>query len=68
MERLSFVKFWARYVRTHSDREWSEQQRVLIDSQMNNSRDFYERLGKTKEGREKIKSIRRLIVNNHKKD
>jgi len=32
-ERLEFVKFWAEYVKTHSDKEWSEQQKVLIDSQ-----------------------------------
>ena len=31
-ERLDFVKFWAEYVKTHPDKEWSEQQNVLIDS------------------------------------
>ncbi len=33
-DRLNFVKFWAEYVRTHSDKEWSEQQNVLINSQL----------------------------------
>ncbi|MBS3094271.1 hypothetical protein J4474_01265 [Candidatus Pacearchaeota archaeon] len=33
-DRLNFVKFWANYIKTHSDEEWSEQQRVLIDGQM----------------------------------
>ncbi len=33
-ERLKFIDFWAEYVRTHSDEEWSEQQNILIDSQM----------------------------------
>ena len=33
-ERLQFVKFWAEYVKTHSDEEWSRQQNILIDSQM----------------------------------
>jgi len=35
-DRINFVKFWANYVRTHSDVEWSEQQNILIDSQMVN--------------------------------
>lgn len=33
--RMKFVKFWAEYVRTHSDKEWSKQQNVVIDSQIN---------------------------------
>ena len=32
-ERMTFVKFWAEYVWTHEDKEWSEQQKALIDSQ-----------------------------------
>lgn len=32
-ERLQFIKFWAQYIKTHSDEEWSKQQNVLIDSQ-----------------------------------
>ena len=32
-ERLRFVKFWAEYVKTHEDEDWSEQQNVVIDSQ-----------------------------------
>lgn len=31
--RLRFVEFWANYVKTHSDEEWSAQQNVLIDGQ-----------------------------------
>ena len=31
-DRLNFIEFWADYVRTHSDEEWSEQQNVLINS------------------------------------
>ena len=34
-ERLRFIDFWADYVRTHSDKEWSEQQNNLINSQFN---------------------------------
>jgi len=33
-DRINFVRFWANYVRTHSDKEWSRQQNVLIDSQI----------------------------------
>ena len=33
-DRMNFVEYWAEYVRTHSDEEWSKQQKVLIDSQM----------------------------------
>lgn len=32
-ERMRFVEKWAEYVRTHPDKEWSEQQKILIDSQ-----------------------------------
>lgn len=33
-ERLEFIDFWAEYIRTHSDEEWSRQQNVLINSQI----------------------------------
>jgi len=31
-ERRSFVHKWAEYVRTHSDKDWSKQQNVIINS------------------------------------
>jgi hypothetical protein len=31
-ERKRFVRKWAEYVRTHSDKEWSQQQNVIINS------------------------------------
>lgn len=34
-DRLNFVKYWANYVKTHKDEEWSEQQNILINSQIN---------------------------------
>ncbi len=37
-QRMEFVKFWANYVKTHPDRDWSRQQAVLIDSQIQGSR------------------------------
>ncbi len=37
-ERRWFVKYWAEYVKTHSDEDWSRQQNILIDSQIKNAR------------------------------
>ena len=37
-ERLNFVKYWAEYVRTHSDRIWSKQQNILINSQIQSAK------------------------------
>jgi hypothetical protein len=36
-DRLNFIDFWAHYIRTHSDEEWSRQQNILINSQMKNA-------------------------------
>lgn len=33
-DRIEFIKFWAEYVKTHDDEEWSEQQNIIIDSQI----------------------------------
>ncbi len=33
-DRLNFVKYWANYVKTHKDEEWSEQQNIVINSQI----------------------------------
>jgi hypothetical protein len=41
MDRKEFVKFWARYVKEHNDKEWSRQQKVLIDSQIKSVEEFY---------------------------
>mgnify|MGYP001594998300 FL=1 len=37
--RMNFVKYWAEYVKTHVDEDWSSQQKVLIDSQMQNAKE-----------------------------
>ena len=50
-ERLKFVEFWADYVKTHPDREWSKQQAVIINSQIQNARWFYKKLQKVSCGR-----------------
>ena len=37
-DRINFVEYWAEYVKTHSDDEWSRQQNILINSQIQNAR------------------------------
>ena len=37
-DRMNFVEYWANYVRTHSDEEWSRQQNIVINSQIQNAR------------------------------
>jgi len=37
-ERLNFVRYWANYVKTHSDKDWSKQQNILINSLMQNAK------------------------------
>ena len=37
-ERMNFVEYWAEYVRTHPDKDWSRQQNVLINSLMQNAK------------------------------
>jgi len=33
-ERMRFVEKWAEYVKTHSDKDWSHQQNVIINSSL----------------------------------
>ena len=33
-ERMDFVDQWAEYVNTHEDKEWSRQQNIIINSQL----------------------------------
>jgi len=39
-ERMKFVALWADFVRIHEDREWSQQQNVLINSMFQNSKNY----------------------------
>jgi len=39
-DRMNFIKFWANYIKTHKDKEWSKQQKILIDSQINNAKNM----------------------------
>ena len=40
-DRIWFIKYWANYIRTHPDEEWSKGQAVLINSQIQSVREFY---------------------------
>jgi len=33
-ERLEFIDFWVNYMKTHSDEDWSRQQNIVVDSQL----------------------------------
>ena len=37
-DRMWFVEYWANYVKTHPDKDWSRQQNVLINSVMKNAK------------------------------
>jgi len=36
-QRMDFVEYWAEYVRTHTDKEWSRQQNIIINSCLKNA-------------------------------
>ena len=31
-DRINFIKYWVKYIKSHTDKEWSRQQNVLINS------------------------------------
>ncbi|MCK9596033.1 hypothetical protein M0R19_02535 [Candidatus Pacearchaeota archaeon] len=35
-EREWFIDYWVDYIKTHSDKEWSSQQNIVINGQFNN--------------------------------
>ena len=43
-ERIWFIKYWVNYIKTHTDEEWSSQQKVLIDSQLQGAGNSKEKL------------------------
>lgn len=51
-ERIRFIGQWADYVKNHPDKDWSMQQKILIDSQIKNAKNY----PLTKEQYLKIKS------------
>ncbi len=42
-DRINFVKFWAKFVKTHSDEEWSKQQNFIINSVFRNLKTYLKR-------------------------
>ena len=39
-ERMNFIEYWADYVGTQPDKEWSRQQNLIVNSQVKNARFF----------------------------
>lgn len=37
-DRMWFVEYWARYIKTHPDNDWSRQQNILINSAIQSAR------------------------------
>lgn len=37
-DRMWFVEYWANYVKTHPDKDWSRQQNILINSVIGSSK------------------------------
>jgi len=33
-DRMNFIEFWVEYMKTHTDKEWSEQQNDVINAQI----------------------------------
>ena len=48
-ERMELVEKWAEYVRTHSDKDWSRQQNVIINSALKSASMTKEEFLKMKE-------------------
>lgn len=63
-DRIQFIKYWANYIKTHPDKEWSKGQTILIDSQFKSARDFYKNLKKTEEGRKILLRLRKKLIAN----
>ena len=53
------IERWAKYVRENPDK-WKSKIKPFLDSQILMSRRFYKKLSETKEGREKIKLLRKI--------
>ena len=39
-QREEFIIYWANYVKTHPDKEWSRQQNILINSILKSAKQF----------------------------
>lgn len=56
---LEQIERWAEYVKDNPNK-WKPKFKEFIDSQLIMARRFYKKLAETKEGREKIRLLRRL--------
>lgn len=54
------IERWAAFVRSHPRSVWIKQVKPLVDSQIIMAERFYQRLAKTKGGKEKIRKLKRL--------
>ena len=55
-ERLKFVRYWAKYVKSTDTKVWSEQQKILIDSVLSSANQDVELYLKIKEIASKLKN------------
>ena len=56
-DRFKFIEYWVEHMKQYTDKEWSEQQIVLLDSQYLTSRSLIHELAKTKDGQRKLKEM-----------
>ena len=66
-ERLAFIEYWVRHIKSNPDKTWSSGQAKLIDSQIKSAASFYKKLSETPEGREKIRMLVEQRIANSKK-
>ncbi len=59
-DRENFIKFWVEFMKNVSDKEWSKQQVMLIDSQFDSARQFYDSLERTEDGKRTLRRILNL--------
>ena len=48
-QRTKFIDFWAEYVRTHDDKDWSKQQNIIVNQIPNMTKEQF--LNMKKEGK-----------------
>ena len=58
-----FIQRWAIHVRESPRDEWKKELGNFLNSQINQSNAFYQRLSKTQNGVEKIKKLRNISNN-----
>lgn len=57
---MESVERWAEFVRTQPKEEWKPRLDLFIDGQYEKARAFYERLGKSAEGRKILERLKKL--------